>query len=262
LTDYIWNSYVQTKGTILLKGRKQKTIRKRKCKYISNSAKSAGKSPKVCSEISIGSEINNPSLFDNVLNIETAKAESDDTHASDLNLKIHETSLKERVQLDSNDDNNKKQYLCDVCSKVFASMSGLRFHLKSHYGSKPYICQFCDKSFVIPSYKKRHERTHMGDKLFVCHICSTAFASSNGLKYHLRTHTGEANYHCNICDKSFARYKYLKEHTFTHTGEKPFVCKLCGSAYGNSGSLFVHERKCKLRHASDASKATTVMAMI
>lgn len=140
-----------------------------------------------------------------------------------------------------------KRYLCDVCSKTFASKSGLRFHLKSHIGAKPHLCRYCGKGFAIPSYAKRHERTHTGEKRFVCQFCSAAFASSNGLKYHLRSHTGEANYRCETCGKAFIRCKYLKEHIFTHTGEKPFVCKTCGLAYGNSGSLFVHEKKCKTR---------------
>ncbi|XP_012258252.2 zinc finger protein 878-like [Athalia rosae] len=144
--------------------------------------------------------------------------------------------------------NMDKQYLCDVCSRTYATKSGLRFHLRSHGGTKPYTCKFCNKSFTIPSYKTRHERTHTGDKHFTCHICSVGFASANGLKYHVRSHTGEANYHCTTCGKSFRRLKYLKEHTFVHTGEKPFVCKLCGSAYGNSGSLFVHQKKCKAQY--------------
>ncbi|KAK2585462.1 hypothetical protein KPH14_010120 [Odynerus spinipes] len=161
-----------------------------------------------------------------------------------LHLRIHVKGLPIKT---------KQQYLCDVCSKTFASKSGLRLHLKSHNGSKPYACKFCSKSFVTLSYKTRHERTHTGDKHFVCHICSAAYASSNGFKYHLRIHTGEANYHCEICGKSFRRQKYLKEHTFTHTGERPFVCKICGTAYGNSGSLFVHEKKCKSRHTRDTT---------
>ncbi|XP_012165629.2 zinc finger protein 14 [Bombus terrestris] len=137
------------------------------------------------------------------------------------------------------------RYLCDICSKTFASKSGLRFHLKSHDAVKPYPCRYCDKRFVIPSYTKRHEKIHTGDKRFVCQFCSATFASSNGLKYHLRLHSGEANYHCEICGKSFYRDKYLKEHVFTHTGEKPYVCKACGASYASSGSLFVHKKRCK-----------------
>ncbi|XP_050588962.1 zinc finger protein 846-like isoform X2 [Bombus affinis] len=137
------------------------------------------------------------------------------------------------------------RYLCDICSKTFASKSGLRFHLKSHDAVKSYPCRYCDKRFVIPSYTKRHEKIHTGDKRFVCQFCSATFASSNGLKYHLRLHSGEANYHCEICGKSFYRDKYLKEHVFTHTGEKPYVCKACGASYASSGSLFVHKKRCK-----------------
>ncbi|KAF7403799.1 hypothetical protein HZH68_006593 [Vespula germanica] len=142
---------------------------------------------------------------------------------------------------------NKKQYLCDVCSKTLTSKSGLQRHLKIHNDSRPFACQFCSKTFIILSYKKRHEKTHSGNKDFVCHICSAAYASPNGFKYHLKLHTGEANYSCEVCGKSFRRERHLKEHIFTHTGEKPFVCKICGSAYANSGTLFVHEKKCKSR---------------
>lgn len=149
----------------------------------------------------------------------------------------------EKVQICN--DAIKMPYLCDICSKTFASKSGLRFHLKSHDAIKSYPCRYCDKRFVIPSYTKRHEKIHTGDKPFICQYCSATFASSNGLKYHLRLHTGEANYSCKICGKSFYRHKYLKEHIFTHTGEKPYICKTCGASYGSSGSLFVHKKKCK-----------------
>lgn len=137
------------------------------------------------------------------------------------------------------------QFLCDICGKALQTESGMRLHLKMHTGLKPYKCKFCEKSFVIESYKKRHELTHSGDKSFMCHLCSASFASANGFRYHLMAHAGDARHSCSTCGKSFVRHKYLVEHQFTHTGQKPFACQLCGVAYANSGSLFVHKKKCK-----------------
>ncbi|XP_076622421.1 uncharacterized protein LOC143342432 [Colletes latitarsis] len=189
------------------------------------------------------------------------------------NEKVQEVGLKgveERNDGDDNhdhdsenrtkptDDKTGKPYMCDVCSKTFASKSGLRLHFKSHIGAKPYVCRHCNKAFVLPSYAKRHERTHLGDKRFMCHLCSAGFASSNGLKYHLNLHTGEAKYRCETCGKAFYRSKFLKEHIFTHTGEKPFACRTCGFTYKNSGSLFAHEKKCKAKFQVSNEREPTV----
>ena len=120
--------------------------------------------------------------------------------------------------------------------------------MRTHTGYKPHVCKHCGRGFTSNSNCINHERTHTGDRPFVCQYCSAAFAKSCTLKAHITTHTGEANYHCKTCGKSFRRLKYLKEHKFTHTGEKPYACKICGTAYSHSGSLFVHEKKCKAQY--------------
>ncbi|XP_033223538.1 zinc finger and SCAN domain-containing protein 12-like [Belonocnema kinseyi] len=142
--------------------------------------------------------------------------------------------------------NTEKNFLCEVCSKSFVSQSGLKHHQKLHMDVKPYKCKFCDKTFTMPIYRKKHEVRHAADRQFKCHLCPAIYASTNGLTNHLLRHTGEAHYHCETCGKSFRRRKYLNEHTYTHTGEKPYICKMCGIGYGNSGSLFAHQKRCKL----------------
>ncbi|XP_011637442.1 zinc finger protein 568-like [Pogonomyrmex barbatus] len=156
-------------------------------------------------------------------------------------LRIHERTKEQQ-------DVNFKRFLCHICSKTFRQNTGLMFHMRTHTGYKPHECRFCGRGFTSNSNCINHERTHTGDRPFVCQYCSAAFAKSCTLKAHITTHTGEANYHCKTCGKSFRRLKYLKEHRFTHTGEKPYACKICGTAYSHSGSLFVHEKKCKAQY--------------
>lgn len=156
-------------------------------------------------------------------------------------LRIHERAKEQQ-------DVNFKRFLCHICSKTFRQNTGLVFHMRTHTGYKPHVCKYCGRGFTSNSNCINHERTHTGDRPFVCHFCSAAFAKSCTLKAHITTHTGEANYHCKTCGKSFRRLKYLKEHKFTHTGEKPYACKICGTAYSHSGSLFVHEKKCKAQY--------------
>ncbi|XP_011149128.1 zinc finger protein 271-like [Harpegnathos saltator] len=158
-------------------------------------------------------------------------------------LRIHERAKEQQ-------DVNFKRFLCHICSKTFRQNTGLMFHMRTHTGYKPHVCKYCGRGFTSNSNCINHERTHTGDRPFVCHFCSAAFAKSCTLKAHITTHTGEANYHCKTCGKSFRRLKYLKEHRFTHTGEKPYACKICGTAYSHSGSLFVHEKKCKAQYNS------------
>lgn len=168
-------------------------------------------------------------------------------------LRIHERAKEQQ-------DANFKRFLCHICSKTFRQNTGLMFHMRTHTGYKPHVCKYCGRGFTSNSNCINHERTHTGDRPFVCHFCSAAFAKSCTLKAHITTHTGEANYHCKTCGKSFRRLKYLKEHRFTHTGEKPYACKICGTAYSHSGSLFVHEKKCKAQYSGYHHQPAVVAA--
>lgn len=182
-----------------------------------------------------------------------ACAECNKTFEKEIKLQRH-MRVHERAK--EQQDSNFKRFLCHICSKTFRQNTGLMFHMRTHTGYKPHVCKYCGRGFTSNSNCINHERTHTGDRPFVCHFCSAAFAKSCTLKAHITTHTGEANYHCKTCGKSFRRLKYLKEHRFTHTGEKPYACKICGTAYSHSGSLFVHEKKCKAQYNNYQAAAT------
>ena len=161
-----------------------------------------------------------------------------------LHLKTH-NKPKEKVQ---------REYLCHICSKVYPSNSSLTYHMRTHTGVKPHVCKICNSGFTTTTSLANHIRIHTGDKPFVCHVCSAAFAVSSAFRRHLTRHTGEANYLCKTCGKAFKRLSTLKEHTYTHSGEKPYVCKTCGAAYSHSGSLFAHQKRCRVQYGEMAEE--------
>ncbi|XP_015435743.1 PREDICTED: LOW QUALITY PROTEIN: zinc finger protein 2 homolog [Dufourea novaeangliae] len=164
--------------------------------------------------------------------------------ASQARLVLHQRTHKPKEKV-------PREYLCHICSKVYPSNSSLTYHMRTHTGVKPHVCKTCNSGFTTTTSLANHIRIHTGDKPFVCHVCSAAFAVSSAFRRHLTRHTGEANYLCKICGKAFKRLSTLKEHTYTHSGEKPYVCKTCGAAYSHSGSLFAHQKRCRVQYAED-----------
>ncbi|KAI6170124.1 hypothetical protein M3Y98_01206900 [Aphelenchoides besseyi] len=92
---------------------------------------------------------------------------------------------------------------CPVCSKRFASASGLKQHSHIHCSSKPFRCNVCNKAYTQFSNLCRHRKVHSvgfcsSTQLTsrfqdgnVCSFCSRQFASQIALQKH-RSHC-EAN---------------------------------------------------------------------
>jgi len=122
----------------------------------------------------------------------------------------------------------KKTYGCVHCGKQFRWPFRLRDHLlESHSDVRPHCCDICGKMFVSISRLNAHKKTH-ADKSFLCEFCNRKFVRSQVLRSHLMTHTGDRPYVCCECGKGYVCPSNLKEHLAVHSDVKPCCCDFCG----------------------------------
>ncbi|KAM9856012.1 LOW QUALITY PROTEIN: PR domain zinc finger protein 2 [Aulostomus maculatus] len=78
-----------------------------------------------------------------------------------------------------------KNFICNVCHKLFHSMKELGHHVSDHADEWPYKCEFCVLLFDKPSALLDHRANlHGVDKTYVCSACTKDFVYLCNLKQH------------------------------------------------------------------------------
>ncbi|XP_067136935.1 zinc finger protein ZFAT-like isoform X2 [Centruroides vittatus] len=104
-------------------------------------------------------------------------------------------------------------FSCNICKKVFKSLSHMRLHCIIHTDLKPFECPQCP----FRSNAKGNLYTHM------------------------RKHTGNY-FKCSQCNFQSLNRSHLAEHEATHSNRR-HQCKLCHNYYNTVKSLMNHVRK-------------------
>ena len=141
------------------------------------------------------------------------------------------------------------EYVCEHCSKVCKSASGLTSHRKSH--RKSHKCQFCDKVFCYADTLQDHTSEYHRDQLekltFSCKDCLKWFPTELALQGHMESsHTSSPKCMCEWCGRTI-RKDYLPEHYRIHQ-QIPHDCEFCSKSFATPSYLKKHIRNCHKHH--------------
>ncbi|XP_029291459.1 PR domain zinc finger protein 2 [Cottoperca gobio] len=120
----------------------------------------------------------------------TIKEEED----ADSTVSIPKTSPRQKAEEDESSNNPPsdaqqqtftKNFICNVCDKLFHSMKELGHHVGDHADEWPYKCEFCVLLFSKPSALLDHRSSlHAVGKTYVCSACTKEFVYLCNLKQH------------------------------------------------------------------------------
>ncbi|XP_068197081.1 PR domain zinc finger protein 2 [Antennarius striatus] len=117
-----------------------------------------------------------------------------------------------------------KNFICNVCDKLFHSMKELGNHVGDHADEWPYKCEFCLLLFGKPSALLDHRSSlHGVGKSYVCSACTKEFVYLCNLKQHQEeVHPGQQ---CTFTEEEKGKLRPQNYNNSSKIGMDPLVSK-------------------------------------
>ena len=161
--------------------------------------------------------------------------------ALEVHLKYHERKLQ------ANESKEDKQHICNICGKIYTSITGLRHHNKIAHEKvqivRNHICNLCGKGFPCESHLIKHMKTHEEKK-----SCPECGVKVRNMELHMQTsHTPDhmKKFQCQDCGRGFIALNNLESHRMNmHLKLKPYNCRYgCDLSYNDISNRNAHEKR-------------------
>ncbi|XP_043981515.1 PR domain zinc finger protein 2 [Gambusia affinis] len=135
-----------------------------------------------------------------------------------------EEELSNETAVDAEEQTFTKNFICNVCEKLFHSMKELGHHVADHADEWPYKCEFCVLLFGKPSALLDHRSSlHGVGKTYVCSACTKEFVYFCNLKQHQNElHPGQQ---CSYTEEEKGKLRPQNYNNTTKINTDPSVTK-------------------------------------
>ncbi|XP_070690928.1 oocyte zinc finger protein XlCOF6 [Pempheris klunzingeri] len=132
-----------------------------------------------------------------------------------------------RIHLRTHAQTKVDRQLCRICLRVFVSEEDLKDHLsRTHFENEFYECDLCKRLFTSLTECQYHVQSHDCMMNIICEVCGRNFSSPKSLARHQRRMC-RRNFKCTDCTETFTKKNALLKHSFSHLGLLPYTCIRC-----------------------------------